>query len=310
MMRQGCNLTGRFLLMFGLAAGLCASNGPHAVGASFEVPPLCDPANDTHHVGKLIWLDLETTDRKAAKRFYRGLFGWDYRDYHADGVDYTVALMNGHAVAGMVRRRIVNDAERPSAWLPFFSVGNVNATSDQALQANAQARSLPEDLPLRGRQARLADPEGAVFALLSSSSGDPPDDPNPRPIGAWGWPSLLARDPAQEAVFYQHLLNYAVLGSPMDKDFQSIELTSGENLRADVRPMPARVAAVHPQWIAFVRVFSTADTTRMAIKLGAHVLVDRTHEARGAISSILVDPTGAAFGILELPPEVVERNAR
>jgi len=111
-----------------------------------------------------------------------------------------VALVDDHPVAGLVRRSIVNDAERRSAWLPFFSVLDVDQTVQLALKADAHVRSAPEDLPLRGRQARMTDPESAVFALENSSSGDPRMTPTEshRDVGS---PALLARDPAHEASF-------------------------------------------------------------------------------------------------------------
>jgi predicted enzyme related to lactoylglutathione lyase len=276
-----------------------------ARAAPFEVPALADPANAAHQVGKLVWLDLETTDLPGAKRFYGDLFGWSFRDYHADGVDYTVALVNGRPVAGLVRRPILNDAERHSAWLPFFSVLDVDQTVQQALHAQARVRSAPENLPLRGRQARMTDPESAVFALENSSSGDPPDDPNPRAIGTWGSPALLARDPAQEAVFYQRVLNVTVEGEPADGGFERIRLSSGSHERANVRVLPAGIATPHAEWVSFARVFSTADTARQAVKSGGRVLVGPTREAHGGTSSILEDPTGAVFGVIEFPPDVV-----
>jgi predicted enzyme related to lactoylglutathione lyase len=291
-----------------LAVGLCGSFCLRARADSLEVPALSSPANDNHLAGKLIWIDLETTDLPGAKRFYRALFRWDYRDYHADGVDYTVAIANGNPVAGLVRRPIVNETERRSAWLPFFSVADVTATFQQALNTHAQVRSEPEQLPLRGRQARLTDPEGAAFALVTSSSGDPSDDANPRALGTWGSPSLLARDPAGEAVFYQGLFNYAVLGSPTDSGFERIRLLSGPHDRATVRRLPGGVDAMHPLWISFVRVFSTADTTRAAVKLGGHILVARSGATHGGTITLLEDPTGAAFGVQELPPEIVGLN--
>jgi predicted enzyme related to lactoylglutathione lyase len=205
----------------------------------------------------------------------------------------------------MVRRQIVNETERHSAWLPFFSVADVGATFAQALKARAQVRSEPEDLPLRGRQARLTDPEGAAFALVSSSSGDPLDDPNPRTLGTWGSPSLLARDPAAEAVFYQELFRYAVLGEPTHTGFESIRLSAGTHERASVRQLPGGDDALSPQWISFVRVFSTAETSRQAVKLGGHILAAASPATNRAITAILVDPTGAAFGVVELPPESV-----
>jgi predicted enzyme related to lactoylglutathione lyase len=277
-----------------------------ARAAPLEVPALSNPANDAHQVGKLVWLDLETTDLAGAKHFYGDLFGWSYRDYHADGVDYTVALVNGHPVAGLVRRPILNDTERHSAWLPFFSVLDVDQTFQQALDAHAHVRSAPENLPLRGRQARITDPESAVFALESSSSGDPPDDPNPRAIGTWGSPALLARDPAQEAVFYQLVLKYTVVGGPADGGFERIRLSSGSHERANVELLPTGVATPHAEWVSFARVFSTTDTARQAVKLGGRILQGPTRDAHGAMSAILADPTGAVFGVMELSPEAVK----
>jgi predicted enzyme related to lactoylglutathione lyase len=297
------------MLLFAAALGgvpcLQAGAGPS------DVPALSNPATGVHLVGKLIWLDLETTDLPGAKSFYRALFGWDYRDYHSYGVDYTVALANGKPVAGLVSRHIgANDTERRSAWLPFFSVADVSSTFAQALEAHAHVRSEPENLPLRGRQARLTDPEGAVFALVTSSSGDPSDDPNPRALGTWGEPSLLARDPGAEAVFYQDLFSFAAVGQPTDHGFERIRLSAGTQERADVRPLPGGADALNPQWISFVRVFSAADTARQAVTLGGQVRVATTQAAHGAIRTILEDPSGAAFGILELPPAIVSLEAR
>ncbi len=301
-----------------LVGGLCL----RADAAQFGVPALCDPATGAHRLGKLLWLDLETTDLAGAKRFYRELFGWDYRDYHSYGGDYTVALMAGKPIAGIVTRPILNDTERRSAWLPFFSVTDVDTTFARALEIHGAVRSEPENVPQRGWQARLTDPEGAVFALLASSSGDPSDDPNPRAYGTWGPPSLWASDPAAEAVFYQDLFHYGALGLPTGAGFEDIVLSGGtpqphaspqsggSPQRATIRPLPGGEApggeAWKPQWISFVRVFSTADTARQAVKLGGRIRVPATRAAHGTTTAILEDPSGGVFGVVELPPETAD----
>jgi predicted enzyme related to lactoylglutathione lyase len=277
---------------------------------AFEVPALANPATGLHLVGKLVWLDLETTDLPGAKRFYHALFGWQYRDYHAYGVSYTVAMANGNAVAGLVPRPVMNETEHRSAWLPFFSVADLDASFSKALANHAEVRSEPEDLPLRGRQARLRDPEGVVFGLLASSSGDPADDPNPRAFGTWGVPTLLARDPGGEAVFYQTLFDFAVQGEPTDQGFERIRLSAAHVDRATVRPLPGGDQALAPQWVGFVRVFSAATTAQQAVKLGARILVADRPAAHGAIMTILADPSGATFGVLELPPSSVSLTSR
>jgi len=289
-------------VMFLITALLCGGLWSPAEADPFSVPALSLPANDTHLVGKLVWLDLETTDLPGAKSFYASLFGWTYRDYRSDGVDYTVVLADGKPVAGMVRRPVLNDAEARSAWLPFFSVADLHDTFARALAAHAQVRSEPENLPLRGRQARLLDPQGAVFALVMSSSGDPVDDPTPRALGTWGAPSLLARDPGRDAVFYQELFGYSVLGEPTVRDFDRIRLSVGGHERATVRRLPAGANALQPQWISFVRVVNTADTIRQALKLGGHTVLDSSRDGDGAVTAILGDPTGAAFGVAQSVP--------
>lgn len=269
--------------------------------APFEVPAISNPPSDRYFAGKLVWRDLETTDLDGAKHFYHSLLGWDFRDYRANGLVFTVALADGIPVAGLERRPIVNDAEHRSAWLLFFSVADVDTTFRQAISAHAQVRSEPVDRPLRGREARLTDPEGAVLAIVHSSSGDPPDAPAAGSVGTWGTAALLAYDPGSEAVFYQNLFGYAVLGEPSDHGFERIRLLSEEQERATVQRLTGGPDALRPQWICYARVSDIADTVQLAVKLGGRVLVP-THRAPNQTSTaILEDPTGAAFGVVQAP---------
>jgi len=101
------------------------------------------------------------------------------------------------------------------------------------------------------------------------------------------------------------VLKYPVVGKTSDGSFERIQLSTGSHERANVRLLPTGIASPHAEWVSFARVFSAADTARQAVKLGGRILVAPTREAHGATSSILEDPTGAAFGVVELPPEVV-----
>jgi len=278
---------------------LCTSAVLPAAARPFEVPTITSPATSDHRVGKVVWLDLETTHLDSAKKFYAGLFGWEFRDYHADGMDYAVAMQGGHPVAGIVQRRIRKGEERPSAWLPFIAVRDVDATVSTALQHHAQIDSEPENLPLRGRQALLTDPEGVRFGMLASSSGDPPD--TAATPGTWLWTALVARDSGDEAVFYQQVFGYAVLGTPANAGFERVRLSSDGQARISVRAMPADAVSLHPYWIQFVRVANATDTVTRALKLGGRVTLNVQRNGRGDKSAVLADPTGARFGITELP---------
>ena len=278
-----------------------------AIARPFDVPSITSAATTDHRAGKVIWRDLETTHLASAKKFYAGLFGWRFRDYHSDQMDYAVAMLDDHAVAGIMQRRIHKDEERPSAWLPFISVPDVDAAVKTALQHHARIDSEPENLPLRGRQALLTDPEGVRFGMLASSSGDPPD--TAAPPGGWLWTALVARDSGDESVFYQQVFGYVLLGMPTHAGFERIRLSSDGEARISVSEMPTDDASLHPYWIQFVRVANAADTVARALKLGGRVLLNVQRNDSGDQSAVLADPTGARFGITQLLDRSVAAKA-
>ena len=287
-----CVARGMIIAAIGILAIPPARSGP------LEVPAITSPVTSQHRIGKVIWRDLETTQMAAAKRFYTGLFGWQFRGYHADGMDDAVALKSGHPVAGILQRRIRKGEERPSAWLPFLAVRDADAAVITALQHHAQIVSEPENLPLRGRQALLTDPEGVRFGILSSSSGDTPDVTGLP--GMWLWTALVSRDSGDEAVFYQQVFGYNLLGMPTNDGFEHIRLSSDGLVRISVSEMPADAASLHPYWISFVRTDDATDTVARAQRLGARVMLNVRRDNHGDQSAVLADPTGARFGITEL----------
>lgn len=288
----------------GLTRALCVvclgtANILPAGAGTDEMPSITSPATADHRVGKVIWLDLETTHLATDKAFYTGLFGWEFRDYQADGMDYAVAMQSGHPVAGMLQRQVRKGEERRSAWIPFIAVRDVDAVVSTALKHHAQIDSDPENLPLRGRQALLTDPEGVRFGILTSSSGDPPD--TAPAAGTWLWTALVARDSGDEAVFYQQVFGYALLGMPTNAGFERIRLSSDGQARISVSEMPADTASLRPYMIHFVRVANAADSVARALTLGGRVVLNVQRNAHGDQSAVLADPTGARFGITELP---------
>lgn len=169
--------TRRFLLSGLLAALLGVAGATPVMAAPPLLPPVVDPASQEHHVGKVILVELVTPDLAAAKQFYAGLFGWTYRDMPTDGTLYAQASLDGRPVAGLVQRQIPAGEHRQPTWLTFIAAHDVDATTQLAVQHGAKVLFEPHSLPDRGREAVLADPQGAVFAVLASSSGDPPDLP-------------------------------------------------------------------------------------------------------------------------------------
>ena len=281
----------------GVLVFLLAASATAPASAAFELPPIGSTTGTEHHAGKVVWADLVTPDLAAAERFYGGLFGWTFQDVHAGKTDYAVALLAGQPVGGLLQRPVPAGEHRQSAWLTFLSVSDVDAARRTALGHGAKSVSDPKTYAGRGRQAVLSDPEGAVFAVLASASGDPPDylaEP-----GEWIWSALLARDAGRSAAFYQTLFGYDVFEGPSDDGAEHLVLSSDDYARASVNPLPGGSARRHPHWLNFIRVDDATEAADKAVALGGRILVEPHEDRHGGKSAVIADPAGAPIGLME-----------
>jgi predicted enzyme related to lactoylglutathione lyase len=181
--------------------------------------------------------------------------------------------------------------------LTFLSVSDVDAARRTALGHGAKSVSDPKTYAGRGRQAVLSDPEGAVFAVLASASGDPPDylaEP-----GEWIWSALLARDAGRSAAFYQTLFGYDVFEGPSDDGAEHLVLSSDDYARASVNTLPGGSARRHPHWLNFIRVDDATEAADKAVALGGRILVEPHEDRHGGKSAVIADPAGAPIGLME-----------
>ena len=286
----------RSILYTAILAALVNRAAP-AFTAPIELPPLVEPASSEHHVGKVIWVDLATPDLASAKKFYGGLFGWTFRDIHLGKTDYAVASLDGRPVGGLVRRLAPPGEHRRPGWLTFIAVRDVDAARRTALEHGAKVVYEPRSYPQRGRQAVLSDPQGAVFAVLASASGDPPDFL--AAPGEWIWSSLHAPDPDKDEAFYQTLFDYDVFDLASDDGRDHMILSSDGYARASVSAFPDDSSRRHPQWLNFVRVVDAVDAAAKAVALGGRVLVEPHVDRHGGKVAVVADPAGAPFGLME-----------
>lgn len=265
--------------------------------ASFELPPLNTPPTAEHHVGKIVWADLVTPNLSAAEKFYGGLFGWTFQSIRAGDTDYVVAICGGQPVAGLLEKPISATERRQSAWLTFIAVRDVDATKRNALAHKGKLIADSVTYSMRGRQAVLADPEGAVFAILASSSGDPPD--YLAAPGEWIWSSLHAKDPDSEASFYQTLFGYDVFDAESTDGMEHLIFSSDDYARASANAFPDNQDRRHAHWLNFIRVDSAANMAAKAVSLGGRVLVEPHADRHGGMVAVVADPAGALVGLME-----------
>jgi hypothetical protein len=264
------------------------------------------PAVSVLHPGKVIWAELVTTDLPAAKHFYGGLFGWTFNNIQAGNSHYTVALLEGAPIAGLVQPAAA--AQQHPAWLTFISVRGIREISRNIIAHGGKLLTPPRTYRQRGRQAVYADPQGAVFAVLHSNSGDPPDVL--AAPGEWIWSALLTREAGSEAAFYQNVFGYEVFELPEDGGTQHLLLATEKYARAVVNELPAAAASQHPHWVNFVRVSSVSDAAAKAKTLGGRVLVEPRRDRQGGLMALLADPAGAPFGVLEWNDSANQETAK
>jgi uncharacterized protein len=288
----------KFIFRIGIISLLASAGGLSTSSAApFELPAINSPASAEHHIGKVVWTELVTPDLAAAERFYGGLLGWTFQSIHTGGSDYAVAIADGRPVGGLYQKSIPAGEHRQSAWLTFIAVRDVDAAKQVALTHGAKLVSDSKSYRSRGRQAVLTDPEGAVFAILASSSGDA-SDLLALP-GEWIWSSLLARDAGSEAAFYQQVFSYDVFDLASEDGLEHVILSSDDYARASVNAFPADSARWHPHWLSFIRVDNTIDAVAKAVSMGGRVLVEPHVDRHGGKVAVVADPAGAPFGLME-----------
>lgn len=116
--------------------------------------------------GALAWNECNTRDLGADERFYGDVFGARFQP--AEGAEgYEQYQVNGRTVAGLHQ---MTDPPFPvgvpSHWHSYFGTDDTDATVDKAIRRGGEIVSPAEDTPY-GRMAKLRDPWGAAFSVVS-----------------------------------------------------------------------------------------------------------------------------------------------
>jgi predicted enzyme related to lactoylglutathione lyase len=197
----------------------------------------------------------------------------------------------------MIQRPRPADGLARPRWFGYLSVPSVRKAARAVTNNGGRVLAPPRKHPKRGEQAVFADPEGAVFGVLKSSSGDPQDflaDP-----GDWIWIQLLSGDAGKAAAFYAKVGGYEVIENTATNRLNNYVLASEGYARATIRTIPATQEQVRPTWLLFVRVKDLSESLTLAQQLGGKVLLSPRPELFHGKVAVIADPTGAAVGLLE-----------
>ncbi|GGW78858.1 hydroxylase [Streptomyces lucensis JCM 4490] len=131
-----------------------------------------DVANEP---GALCWVELYTPDVAAAAAFYHRVLGLETSAVPFPGGKYTCVNAAGagqdEMFGGMVPLADAPaEAEAGPYWLPYFEVEDTDAVTGTAQRLGGTVRMPATTLEGVGRMAKLADPYGARFAVITSRS--------------------------------------------------------------------------------------------------------------------------------------------
>ena len=123
--------------------------------------------------GAIGWVELCTTDPKAAQGFYRDLFGWQFEADAMGHEGYTVAKVDGKGVAGVMGMPPGCPPGVPPHWGVYVSVQDIDATAAKARKLGGKVLAGPMEIERVGRFAVIQDPQGAVISAIQFAGEAP-----------------------------------------------------------------------------------------------------------------------------------------
>jgi predicted enzyme related to lactoylglutathione lyase len=113
------------------------------------------------------WTELQTKDAAKSTKFLADVFGWAMKEDPKGA--YTEFKVGGKSIGGI--RPMGADDPFPPHWLIYIQLADCDATVKKAQSLGAKVLMPAMDVEKVGRFAVLADPQGAVFAVIKLASG-------------------------------------------------------------------------------------------------------------------------------------------
>jgi uncharacterized protein len=117
--------------------------------------------------GAFSWVELTTSDPKAARNFYGKLLDWQFKDMDmGPGGTYTVISVAEQGIGGIAATP-PNAKGMPPSWGGYVTVADVDKVIAKVAGLGGKVLMPPTDIPTVGRFATIADPQGAVVSLIA-----------------------------------------------------------------------------------------------------------------------------------------------
>ncbi len=249
--------------------------------------------------GRFIWYELMTPDVAGARAFYGDVVGWTTSQMPGGDMPYWVLEADGYGVGGiMVLGEEHKAAGIPPNWTAYVAVDDADAAVETARSLGGSVMREPQDIPGVGRFAIIADPAGAVLAVMKPTPppGGRPEAPKDA-LGHTAWHELYSGPTEATFAFYQGLFGWTKdevhdLG-PMG----AYQLFSNQDGQVGgMMQKPDNVPA--PCWLYYVRV-GDIDAAAARVRGGGGQVLNGPMEVPGGDWVLQgIDPQGAMFCLM------------
>ncbi len=255
-----------------------------------------------HTFGTPCWADLMADDPEAARKFYGGLFDWNFEVGGPEMGHYAMARLGTHEIAGMGGKPPGMAA--PTVWTVYLAVEDVDATLAKIKEAGGGVVMGPMDVMGQGKMAVVTDPTGGAFGLwqpLAFSGAKIVKEP-----GSLCYVELNTRDLPKAREFFVKV--FGLTAKPLEAPGMTYETlhvdgkTSFGLLQMDAN-WPAEVP---PHWMAYFEVADTDATVKLLEQLGGKQCVPAMDTPYGRMA-VVDDPQGATFSVIQ-PSELAKQS--
>jgi hypothetical protein len=238
-----------------------------------------------------------TTDVAAATAFYTEVVGWRARDASAPGATYTLLGVDDSAVGGLMSLPAdVREAGATPRWVGYVDVDDVDAAVDRIAHLGGIVHLPPLDIPDVSRIAIVADPQTAMFGVITRLGADQARAAAAGGPGRGSWHELLAADADTAFAFYADLLGWKKAETGVDPDGTYQLFSSGGQTIGGMFAKPATTPFAF--WLYYFGVDDVDAAAKRTRAAGGEILEGPVDVVGGAGAVRCVDPQGAMFGLI------------
>lgn len=248
-----------------------------------------------HNPGTFCWVEVATSDRENAKKFYKEMFGWDAIDQPmGEGGVYTILKLGENEIGAMYQLD-EQHKEVPPHWLGYISVEDADETVKKVVEAGGSACVGPFDVATAGRMAVINAPEGEYFGIWQAK--DQIGSKLKNVPGSFCWNELGINEEEKSEKFYTEVFGWKT----KKENFGPIEYTTykaGEEAAAGMYVMPDDMEGIPAHWLIYFVVEDCDASCKTAEGNGGTVAMPSKEIPGVGRFAVIQDAQGAVFGII------------